>query len=295
MKDIRGKAAVVIAGGNGIGRSIALALADEGASVVIADIQQAAAQAVADEVVQRGCRSLAVQTNVTKLEELQTLADAAYAEFGTVDILVNNAGVAVRPFRAIWDTRYSDFEYMINTNVWGLIHGIHAFVPRMREQPGEKHMVNTSSMSALYKVPGMATYTMTKFAVDGMSEVIREELAADNFGVTVLYPGLVNTGAAKESGKLRPQADQMGDANVRPYHSYAEERGEKLGSDVGAGRGIVQLIGAGETSRPIEPERVGPMVVKAIKANRPYCMTHPAPVGGIEARAAALLDGYRAP
>lgn len=293
MKDIAGKTAVIIAGGNGIGRSIALALAREGANVVIADIQLPDAEAVVREAEGLNVRGLAIRCDASQLGDVEAVADAAYAAFGEVHILVNNAGVAVRPFRAIWDTSYADLQYMIGINVWGVTNGIHVFVPRMREQAGEKHMVNTSSMGALYKVPGNATYTMTKAAVCGMSEVIREELAPYDFGVTILYPGLINTAAAKDSGKLRSEADQNADSTVRPYSSYLAERGEGGGKDVGAGRGVVQLIGAGETSRPLEPEFVGPMVVQAIRDNRAYCMTHPAPTEGIMMRADGLLDGYR--
>lgn len=290
MENISGKTAVVIAGGNGIGRSIALALGREGVNVVVADIREDAAARVAEELVASGVHSIGMKCDVAKLDDVEALADAAFAEFGEVHILINNAGVAVRPFRAIWDTSLADYQYMINTNIWGVVHGIHAFVPRMRLQPGEKHMVNTGSMGAVYRVPGNAVYSMTKNAVDSLTAVIREELDSCDFGVTLLLPGLVNTAAAKDSGKLRSQQEQSADSQVKPYSDYLEEQGK--GVDVGAGRGRVLLMGAGNSTGAIEPETVGPMVVKAIKENRPYCMTHPAPIEGIMMRAQALLEGY---
>ncbi|MCZ4344157.1 SDR family NAD(P)-dependent oxidoreductase [Sphingomonadaceae bacterium G21617-S1] len=295
MKDFKDRTAVVIAGGNGIGRSIALALADEGVNIVVADIRADAAERVRDEVIARGRRAIAVPTDVTDLRQVNDLADAAYAEFGSVEILINNAGVAVRPFRAIWDTTYSDLEYMIGINIWGFVHGVHVFVPRMREQAGEKHMVNTSSNGALFKVPGNATYTMTKMAVEGLSSVIREELAPYDFGVTTLYPGLVATGAAAESGKLRSMDEQSYDQQVKPYYQYALDRGEVRGEDRGAGRGVIEHIGSGDSAYAIEPEVVGPMVVQAIRENRASCLTHIPPIPGIMARSEALLSGYKWP
>ncbi|MEC3909620.1 SDR family NAD(P)-dependent oxidoreductase [Sphingobium sp. CR2-8] len=292
MKELNGKAAVVTGAGSGIGRAIAQSLADAGVAVVVADIELHNAEAVAAEIVAAGGRAIGVRTDVAKLAEVEALADAAYEAFGDIHILVNNAGVAFRPFRAIWDTSHADFEWMVGVNIWGVIHGIEVFVPRMRAIAGEKHIVNTSSISTLLKVPGNATYTMTKYAVDGLSEIIREELEADNIGVTILYPGHIITNVSK-SGRLRSAEEQARDAELRSYVSYAEERGDvPKGEASSSAGGAVNLIGAGDVARGIEASEVGPMVIAAIKANRLYCMTHPAPREGIETRTNALLDGY---
>jgi NAD(P)-dependent dehydrogenase (short-subunit alcohol dehydrogenase family) len=257
---------------------------------VVADVRQTSAERVAAEIEQLGVRSLGIGCDVTRLADVEAVAAAAFALTGEVQILVNNAGVAVRPFRAIWDTTIPDYQFMINTNIWGLIHAIHTFVPRMRLQSGDKHIVNTGSMSAVWRVPGNAVYSMTKSAVDSLSTVMRDELEDDDFGVTILVPGLVNTTAAAETGALRNPAEQEIDKKVRPYSDYLEKQGK--GIDVGAGRGRVHLIGAGKPSPAIEPECVGPMVIKAIKENRPYCFTHPAPVPAIMDKAQAMLEGY---
>ncbi|MET4898518.1 SDR family NAD(P)-dependent oxidoreductase [Sphingomonadaceae bacterium jetA1] len=291
MTDITGKNAVVVAGGNGIGRSIAHALADAGANVVIADIRKDDAEKVRDEVVAKGRKAIAIQTDVSRLDAMQALADAAFDAFGTIEILVNNAGVAVRPMRAIWDTSYADLQYMININIWGLLHGYHVFLPRMRAQTGEKHIVNTSSMASMLTIPGMAIYTMSKEATDGFSRVTAEELRADGFNTTILYPGQINTAAHTRSGELRSAEERAADAAVKPFASYAEERGEALIAG-GAGRGPVRVLGGTHTSVAIEPELVGPMVVRAIRENRPVCMTHRPPEEGIRMIAEAQLDGY---
>ena len=146
-------------------------------------------------------------------------------------------------------------------------------------------------MGCLFTVPGNATYSMTKAAVESFSDVIREELRPYGYGVTTLFPGLINTEAAKMSGKLRAAEEQAADASVRPYHVYVEERGEVV-PDVGAGRGRVAGIGAGDVTTPIEPDVIGPVVVRAIEANRPYCMTHAAPPA-IRLRADALQAAFQ--
>jgi NAD(P)-dependent dehydrogenase (short-subunit alcohol dehydrogenase family) len=292
MKEIGGKTAVVVAGGDGIGRGIALALADAGANVVVADIRADAAERVRGEVIGRGRRALAVRTDASRLEDMQALADAAYGEFGGVDILCNNAGVLVRPNRAIWDTSYVDLQYVVGVNTWGLLNGVHVFVPRMRAQPGEKHIVNTSSVGALYEVAGLTMYLMTKAATIAFSDNIREELRADGFGVTLLIPGVVNTNAVTNTALVRSPEARAAEAAAKPYSSYAQERGEVL-VEVPGGRGAMAMNAADTgTLTPVEPDQVGRMVVAAIRANRSICMTHPAPRAAIERRAAALLDGY---
>lgn len=293
MDDFKGKVAVVTGAGSGIGKAIAQSLAAEGVAVAVADIELESAEAVAAEITSVGGRAIGVKTDVSKIADVQALADAAYAAFGDVHILVNNAGVAFRPFRAIWDTSHADFEWMVGVNIWGVIHGIEVFVPRMRATAGEKHIVNTSSISTLLKVPGNATYTMTKYAVDGLSEIIREELEADKIGVTILYPGHILTNVSK-SGRLRSPEEQERDAALRSYVSYAEERGEvPKGVPSTSAGGAVNLIGAGDITRGIDASEVGPMVVSAIRNNHLYCMTHPAPREAIESKVAELLKAYR--
>ncbi len=292
MKDLQDKTAVIVAGGNGIGRAMAHALADAGVNVVIADIRGDAAEKVRAEIIDKGGRAIASGVDASRLEDMQRLADLAFDTFGSVEILCNNAGVAVRPFRAIWDTSYADLQYMVGINIWGILNGYHAFVPRMREQSGEKHIVNTSSQSAILTYPSTAVYAMTKEAVTGLTRVAGEELRPYGFGYTILYPGLVNTPAAQKSGELRSAQEQAADAQVRPYSSYVEERGEAL-TMLEAGRGAMTTPLGGEASqKAIEPEVVGKMVVEAIRANRPICFTHPIGKEGLEARFGPYWDAY---
>lgn len=292
MKQLTGRVAVITGAGGGMGRSIALSLAREGVDVVISDIEAVAAEAVRDEALALGVRAIAHATDVADLAQVQALADAAYDAFGEVHILVNNAGVTMRPFRAVWDTAHEDFRWVIGVNVWGVVNGVHVFVPRMRAQPGEKHIVNTSSMGTLATVPGHSTYVLTKAAVNGFSDVIREELADDGFGVTILYPGHVKTRIAT-SERLRPAAERSALRGVIPYDSYTRARSEaEKGKDAGTAGGTVTIKDADAMIVGIEADVVGPMVVEAIRTNAPHCLTHPAPAAAMDRHVAEVKAGY---
>lgn len=285
MKELNGRVAVITGAGTGMGRSMALSLAAAGVDLVVSDIELQMAEQVRDESIGLGRQVIAVRTDVSSLDEVEALADAAYARFGKVDILINNAGVTLRPFRAVWDTSYEDFKWVIGVNIWGVIHGVHVFVPRMRQQTGEKHIVNVSSMSTLAKVPGHSTYVLTKAAVNGFSDVIREELAADGFGVTILYPGYVKTRIAT-SERLRPEQERSDARDIPAYDSYLKlQDDEPISSPV-------RIQDAGAMQVGIEADEVGPMVVRAIQENRPYCLTHAAPDVPMKAQYDELLSSY---
>lgn len=285
MKELQGRVAVITGAGTGMGRSMALTLAEEGVDLVVSDIELDMAERVRDEAIARGRKAIAVRTDVSTLEEVEGLADTAYEHFGKVDILINNAGVTLRPFRAVWDTSYEDFKWVIGVNIWGVIHGVHVFVPRMREQKGEKHIVNVSSMSTLAKVPGHSTYVLTKAAINGFSDVIREELAADGIGVTILYPGYVKTRIAT-SERLRPENQRSDKRAIPSYDSYLKvDKEEPLTSPV-------RIQDAGAMQVGIDADEVGPMVVRAIRENRPYCLTHAAPDIPMKAQFDELINSY---
>jgi len=193
MKSIVEKVAVVTGGGSGIGRSIALALAEAGAHVVVADIQADKAEAVAAEVRARGVRTLALACDVARPEQVAQLADRSYEAFGRVEILCNNAGVSMRPYRGIVDTTMEDWHFLYGINLWGVVHGLQAFLPRMRRQEGDKHVVNTASLAGLLPMEAHAIYSSSKAAVVNLSEALARELAPHGFGVTILCPGPVPT------------------------------------------------------------------------------------------------------
>ena len=176
MKQLRDRVALVTGGGSGIGRGMALAFADSGMHVVIADIEEDAARKVAGEVEQRGVRSLPVQVDVTDRAAVEALAERSFAELGAVHVLCNNAGVAV--FGPLDQMSDEDWRFVLSVNLEGVVHGLQAFLPRMRELEGEKHVVNTASGAGLIAFPTLGVYTATKYAVVGISETLRADVAA---------------------------------------------------------------------------------------------------------------------
>lgn len=257
MDTLKNKTAVVTGGGSGIGRSIALALAAAGARVVVADIQTAPALAVADEVRARGTRALAVNCDVSKHDNVVSLADQAYEEFGAVEILCNNAGVSWRPLRSILDATLDDWRYMLGINLWGVVHGLDAFLPRMRRQTGAKHIVNTASLGGLVPLEGHSLYSSSKAAVVGLSEAIAGELAPHGFGVTILCPGTIPTNLGDNSKRLRGEVPPEVQHRFEPVATPAIDR-------------------LATFSMPsVDP--VGDMVCRAILGNTLYLHTAPIP------------------
>ena len=186
MDDLNGKVAVVTGGASGIGRGLVRAFAAEGMTVVVADINLEGAQAVADEV-----NGLAAHVDVTSMESNLALADLVFEQFGRTDILCNNAGVGL--LGSIVDTTIEDWRWIISANVYGPIHGVVAFLPRMIQTPDRKHIVNRGSAAGLVPLDGIPAYSTSKYAVVGLSEAMHRELETHNIGVTVLCAGSVRT------------------------------------------------------------------------------------------------------
>ncbi len=193
MKDFKDKVAVVTGSASGIGRAMAEKFAAEGMQIVMADIEPEALTLAAEELKRKGASILAVRTDVTKPDQVEALAEKTVAAFGAVHVLCNNAGVEV--IGAVHEHTLADWEWVINVNLWGVIHGVRAFVPRMMAQDAEAHIVNTASMAGLTTAPFMSVYDVTKFGVMALSESMFKEFAltAPKIGVSVLCPGLINT------------------------------------------------------------------------------------------------------
>lgn len=272
MKRFAGKVVVVTGAASGIGRSIALAFAAEGATVAVSDIDADKADVVVQEIAEAGgAPAAAFGVDVGDSARVQEMADAIFERWGRVDVLVNNAGVSMRPNRAIWDGTPADFAWLMQVNYLGVIHGILAFVPRMRQQDGHKHMVNTSSMSTLRLSPGYGMYLGSKAAVDAVSTLLRRELAdhGDDFGVSVLHPGPVATNIAT-SERLRAEGDRSEVRGVTAYDS-----------------------GVPKYTYPytLEPEAVGPLVVDGVLAGDSHIVTHPVPVTQLLERVDDVVAG----
>ena len=193
----KGKVAVVTGAGSGIGRSMAILLGSLGAHVCAADLNAASAIDTATSISEAGGEATGHTLDVTDAEAVEAFAAAVFTEHGRVDILHNNAGIGHAG--PIEDTPLEDWRKILEVNVFGVVHGLHAFVPRMIEQGGDAHIVNTASMAGLMASAGMAPYVTSKFAVVGTSLTLDAELKRHGIRVTALCPGVIDTAIVKES------------------------------------------------------------------------------------------------
>ena len=200
MQESSGKVAVVTGAASGIGRALAEAFAGEGARVVLADVEEAPLAEAGRALEEKGAEVLCVPTDVRDPAAVQALADAAEKRFGSTHILCNNAGVA--PIAPGLGTTLEDWHWVFDVNLFGVVHGIQTFGPRLVAQ-GEGHIVNTASSGGLLSVPGFTAYCATKHAVVGLSETLYQELQGTGVGVSVLCPGLIKT-KIFESERNRP-------------------------------------------------------------------------------------------
>ena len=245
MDSFKGKVAVVTGGGSGIGRALTLALAREGARVVVADVDEGAMGAVAGEARGHGVDALTVRTDVSDLGQVQALAERAWQAFGVVHVLCNNAGVAA--WGGLERATHRDWQWVLGVNLWGVIHGIETFVPRMIAGGEGGHIVNTASMAGLIASQGLGVYNTSKYAVVGLSETLAKDLKPYRIGVSVLCPMGVET-RIRESERNRPAALR----NEREPAAPA-----------------VELIG-----RYLAPDAVADMVLAAVRRNELYVITH---------------------
>jgi NAD(P)-dependent dehydrogenase (short-subunit alcohol dehydrogenase family) len=268
MKTFSGRVAVVTGAASGIGLAMAQRFAKEGMKVVLADVEAPALEAAAQSMKESGADVLAVRVDVSKADEVETLAGKAYAFYGGVHIVCNNAGVASRTV-ASWEQSLEDWEWVINVNLWGVVHGIRSFVPRMLTSGDEGHIVNTASVAGLVSSPYLAPYHVSKHSVVTLSECLYYELMAAQakLHVSVLCPAWVNTKIV-DSGRNRPHG------------------AETLGGDSDpVAEGIRKLVADG-----LPPEAVADRVFEAVHDEKLYILTHPEWKEGLRARVDAILN-----
>lgn len=266
MKEFQGKVAVVTGGASGIGRALAGHAAQLGMKVVLADIEAGALQRASQELEASGTQVLAVKTDVSKAEEVEALAQQTLEHFGAVHLLFNNAGVGAGT--SVWESSLADWQWVLGVNLWGVIHGVHTFVPLMLKQGVEAHIVNTASIAGLVSGPGLGVYKVTKFGVVTLSETLYSELTLTGapIKVSVLCPGWVKT-RVMESERNRPAALQ--NATQEPLNP--------------AGEAILQMVQqAVETGMP--PSQVAEAVFQAIREEKFYILTHPNFKAAVETR-----------
>src|SRR5579871_3810153 len=200
MKEFQGRVAVVTGGASGIGKAIAEKCVSEGMKVVLADIEGPALEETATAM--KG--SVPYQVDVSDAVAVEAMAAAVYKDFGAVHLLFNNAGVAPDG-KPTWAQSLETWKWVIDVNLYGVIHGLRSFVPRMLKGGEEGHIVNTASVAGLHSGPMISPYYATKHAVVGMSESLYIELRSGGakVGASVLCPAFVRTRIG-ESGRNRP-------------------------------------------------------------------------------------------
>ena len=203
--DFQGKSAVITGAASGIGYALAELAAARGMPLVLADVEAEALAAAESRLSEAGARVVAVPTDVSQRADLEALAERSYAAFGEVGLLCNNAGVSVLITRPIWELSHGDWEWLIGVNTWGLIHAVGVFLPRMMEQSGRSHVLNTCSSAGLISSPGLAAYKASKHATLSISESLYHDLdgVSSGVGVSVFCPDVVKTGL-RHAGRNRP-------------------------------------------------------------------------------------------
>lgn len=212
MRDLPGKVAVVTGGGGGIGRALGERFALEGMKVVLADVDEAALEGTVKELRDRSLDVMGVPTDVSTYESVEHLRDATLEAHGAVHLVCNNAGIPSASEGHLWEHHLADWRWTIDVNVYGVIHGINAFIPTMIEQGGPTHMMNTtSSNGTFYPLYNSAIYSTTKAAVTNITECLWGQLRAQGTEVQVslLFPstrsrGIMNTGIFRP-GRNRPE------------------------------------------------------------------------------------------
>lgn len=273
MKDLEHRVAVVTGAASGIGRALSSRLAAEGARLVLSDVEAPALEEAVAEIEATGAEAIGIPTDVSDPEAVEALADAADRRFGAVHLLFANAGV-MQDVGPAWERPLEDFAWVFGVNLWGPIHCVRSFVPRMLERGEAGHVVITASMSGLTVVPGNAAYQMSKHGAVALAETLYHELADAPVGVSVLCPGYVETGITR-SGRNRPETLRSEEAP--PARAMA-------GGWTGDATDALKAIA-------VPAADVADRVVRAIRDERFWILTHDNADARLRSRFDAILEG----
>jgi NAD(P)-dependent dehydrogenase (short-subunit alcohol dehydrogenase family) len=261
VEDFKGRAAVITGGAGGIGFATAREFARRGARIMLSDIDQAALDEAVANLRTDGVDAHGVLCDVRKLDDVEQLADEAFRVFGDVHVVFNNAGIAYAG--PIAQTSHDDWRFVIDVDLWGPIHGVEAFLPRLIAQGGQSHIVFTSSFAGLIPNVGLGPYCVAKYGVVALAETLAREVRPNGIGVSVLCPMIVETNLLANTERVR--SDDYG-----PPHSEAET--------------VQQLASAPDDDSVLDVEDVARLTADAVLANRLYVLPHRASRDSIQRR-----------
>jgi NAD(P)-dependent dehydrogenase (short-subunit alcohol dehydrogenase family) len=273
MRELRGKVAVVTGAASGIGRALAERFAREGMRIVLADVEEKPLAEARDALAATGAEAIAVPTDVSHRAQVDTLAARAFDAFGAAHVLCNNAGVVAGG--PTWEVALEDWEWVLGVNLWGVVHGMRAFVPRMIAQ-GEGHVVNTASIAGILSAPFSAPYCATKHAVVAISECLHHDLETTQAGkvkVSVVCPAWVKTNIADAARNRPPALSRATGGGARSPQAEALD-------------GMLRAAVAGG----IEPADVAEQVLAAIVEERFWVLTHPKTKKAVERHTRDILE-----
>jgi NADP-dependent 3-hydroxy acid dehydrogenase YdfG len=272
MKEFKNRVAVITGAGSGFGREFARIGAARGMKLALADIEANALSAVADELRAVGAEILTERLDVSDGVAMERFADAVFARFGAAHLVFNNAGVGSGGL--IWENTIADWEWVLGVNLWGVIHGVRCFVPRMIAGGDEGHIVNTASVAGLLSAQTMGVYNVSKHGVVTLSETLFQDLriVGSKLGVTVLCPAFVDTGI-KDAGRNRPEA----------LRNTAPPTASQIAAEAQSRKAV--------TSGRITAAEVAAKTFAAIEANQFYCLTHQRIMGAVQQRLEDIVQG----
>ncbi|MBC7987928.1 MAG: SDR family NAD(P)-dependent oxidoreductase [Sphingomonadaceae bacterium] len=252
MTSVAGKTAFITGGGSGVGFGQAQVFAEAGCKVAIADIRQDHLDEAMAHFEGTGAEVLPIRLDITDRAAYAQAADKVEAELGPVQLIFNTAGVSI--FGPMQNATPEDWEWQLNVNVWGVINGVHTFLPRMLDRGDDCHIVNTASMSAFVALKGTGLYCTTKMAVRGYSECLALDLADTRVRVSMLCPGAVNTNIHEA-------------VLTRPAHLGATGY---YGADPEVLAHLKDVISVG-----MEPDQLARHVLKGVEADQFYILPYP--------------------
>jgi NAD(P)-dependent dehydrogenase (short-subunit alcohol dehydrogenase family) len=273
-----GRVAVVTGAAGGIGRALADAFVAAGSQVVLADVDADAVQAAGAELAARGGEVLPVAVDVADAGSVQALADVTVERFGRVDVLCNNAGVST--FNLLREQTLDDWRWLLDVNLWGVVHGLAAFLPVLRGQEHPAHVVNTASMGGVMgPVPFIAPYQASKAAVIAISEGLHVECQAfdPQIGVSVLCP------SSTQSGVMESERNRPSDRGVEQRTEEAEAM--RLGI-----RSTLDPAAGGFTAAAVAAR-----TLTAIREDLLWIFVHDGERPMVEARVDAMLAAFPPP